>query len=207
MPDEGNDSFNEATPTKSDRPARPVRPPAPGMKPLDVVPALAPKPSLAGSTPPSRPTRSNAPAVPETRQRPAEPEAIDAPVYVGPDFVTAGSGEVAGAHEIEEDDLVAVPAPAAEMLMSSGLRHAAAPRRASTRHRSMTLQRTLIPILLTLALILPAAGIWLLLHPEESELRAYGQRLFLYLVGGGVVFLILAIVNMLQVRTVTNAVR
>jgi hypothetical protein len=89
------------------------------------------------------------------------------------------------------------------MLMSSGLRHTAAPR--AIKRRSMTLQRTLIPILLTLALILPAAGIWLLLHPEESELRAYGQRLFFYLLGGGAVFLFLAIVNMVQVRYAMKA--
>jgi len=187
------------------RPSRPLRPPAPGMKPAEIVPAQAPKPSLDRTTPSPPPARS----VPEVRQRPVAPAPIEPstkppPTYSAPDFVTAdddiaSSGRAGAYDEVDEDDLVAVPAPSAEMLLSSGLRHAAAPR-GSKRRRSMTLQRTLIPILLTLAVILPASAFWLVLHPEESELRLYGQRLFFYLLGGGAVFLILAIVNMIQVR-------
>lgn len=200
MPDDGNDTLEGANKPKPG--SRPVRPPAPGVKPADVVPARAPRPSLQRTPqmPPKQPPRS----VPETRQRPAEPAPIEAPAFVTADD-GAGLGGPAGSGETSEDDLVAVPAPSAEMLMSSGLLHMSAPRGASSRQRSMTLQRTLIPILLTLALILPGAGVWLILHPAESELRVYGQRLLLYLVGGGVIFIILAIVNMIQVRSVRKA--
>lgn len=102
---------------------------------------------------------------------------------------------------VEDDDLVAVPAPSEEDLMAAAMRHTA-PRHPTiaTKPRSLTLQRTLIPILLTLALLMPAFGIWLRRRPAESELRLYGQRLLVYLIVGGAVFLILAIVNMFQVR-------
>lgn len=179
------------------RPPRPVRPPAPGMKPVDVVPAQAPKPSL------DRSAQSQVRAAPETRERPAEPAPLETPAFITPDD-DLGLGEIHGDEEVNEDDLVAVPAPSPEMLMSSGLRHAAMPR-AIKRQASVTLQRTLIPILLTLALLLPGIGVWLILHPEESELRAYGQKLLIYLIIGGAVFLALAIVNMIQVRAVLQA--
>jgi hypothetical protein len=99
---------------------------------------------------------------------------------------------------VDDDDLMAIPA-SEEMFLSGVMRHASAPARPA-KPRSVTVQRTLIPILLTLAVLLPAFGGWLLRRPQESELRMYGQRLMIYLVAASVVFLILAIVNMMQVR-------
>lgn len=184
------------------RPERPVRPPAPGTAPVEIVPAQAPKPSL-------RPEDASESLAPAADGSPRDPAKLDSPGPAGANEVsppasgaTDANAELSGPSGLEQivdDDLVAVPAPSAEMLMAGARHRAAAPRTA--KHRSNTLQRTLIPILLTLAFLLPGFGIWLLLRPEQSELRVYGQRLFIYLLGGGAVFLALAIVNMIQVRS------
>jgi hypothetical protein len=154
------------------RPTGPVRPPVPGIRADSVVPAQAPKPSL---DPANAPDALGVPT-PQPHPVPAMEQIAD------------------------DDDLSAVPAPSEEMLMSSGLRQARSPRVTPTKPRSLTVQRTLIPILLTLALLLPGFGFWLLRRPAESELRIYGRRLLVYLIVGGAIFLVLAIVNMIQVR-------
>jgi hypothetical protein len=166
-------------PRRPTRPERPVRPPPPGARAESIVPAQAPKPSLDPAGPPSSPPPASTP--------PAQSEPS------GLDRIIEG-----------EDDLVAMPAPSEEMLLEAALRHrspASRPRKA----RSFRTQRTLIPILLTLALLLPAFGVWLIRRPAESELRLYGQRLMIYLLVGGLVFLVLAVINMIQVHGALRA--
>jgi len=174
-------------PVRPQQPSGPIRPPAPGMRVDSLVPAQAPKPSLDPTDVADVPT----------------PLATPTPQPVASVSDTSGLDQIVGG---DDDDLVAVPAPSEEMLMSAAARHMRAPR-LPTKTRSATLQRTLIPILLTLGVLLPGFGIWLLVHPAESELHLYGQRLLIYLCIAGAVFLILAIVNMFQVRGALRALR
>jgi hypothetical protein len=138
--------------------------------------------------------------------RPLAPERKPPPPLVKPASLDPHSahGEASGLDQIVDDgDLVAVPAPSEDDLLGAAMRRVRTSHRAKP--RAMSLQRTLIPILLTLSVLLPAFGAWMLLRPDESELRLYGQRLMIYLLIGGGVFLVLAIVNMIQVRSSMRA--
>jgi len=72
---------------------------------------------------------------------------------------------------------------------------------------SLFVRRTLIPILLTLgALMLGLGGAWFVL-PQDSPFRMVGQELPIAMLAIGPVFLVVAILNMLQVRSAMQRLR
>ena len=109
--------------------------------------------------------------------------------------MTSGGG---GDDVVEEreggDDMMAAPAPDASVF---------APRR-STRdlvtERRLRNRRTLIPILLTCGVVMPAIGALKWLRGAESPFSVWPIWAPLALIGFGIVLLSLAIVNMMQVR-------
>jgi hypothetical protein len=84
--------------------------------------------------------------------------------------------------------------------------HATPPRAASTRptreslYRRLSFRRTIIPILLTQGVALPALAAWWFLLDQDSPLKAVGLVLPLTLLAVGIVMLGLAVLNMVQVR-------
>gem|GEM_PF-4962403 len=101
------------------------------------------------------------------------------------------------AHVIDDSDAMAAPAPDLSVLARSRPR-VIAKRRSYL--ASLHFRQTIIPILLTLGISMPALALgWLMLDPD-SLLRSAGPALPIGLAVVGVVMLVLAIVNMLSVR-------
>ena len=103
---------------------------------------------------------------------------------------------------VDDDDAVLIPELAPERLASaSAARYGAA--RATSRAggtRSLFFRRTMIPILLTCGLIFPALAAMWLSTDRDHVVRRTGPWLPVTLVALGAVFLLLAVVNMAQVR-------
>jgi hypothetical protein len=161
----------------SSRPAVPRlssnRPLAPGSS----AGAAAPLQPVA---PPPQPQRSR-PVIPTTRKGapiPNEPTLVPTPL-------------------VDDDDAVIVPAPTPDVFLPK--HHPAPPARARLL-ASLALRRTLIPILLTSGLMLPALGIMWFMTGEESPFRKPGLGMPVTLITVGVVLLILGLVNALYVK-------
>ena len=106
----------------------------------------------------------------------------------------AGDADERGGGDDDDDDMVAAPAPDASVF---------APRRSMrdlVAERRIHNRRTLIPILLTCGLLMPAVGALKWLRGPDSPFSAWPVWAPLLLVGCGVVLLLLAVVNMMQVR-------
>jgi hypothetical protein len=184
------------------RSQRPLRPPVPGARPIDVVAPEAPPPMNVGEAEDTdaaysralTPTRATPPPLVPTPQPGHEPEPDHAPEFQ---------------RIVEDDGLLEIPAADAEILASSmhHRRREASGHRGPGQPRSLFVQRTIIPILLTLGLLLPGVAIWLMRMPHDSELYAVGQKTRLYLFLVSPIFLALAIVNMLQVRAALKRTR
>jgi hypothetical protein len=118
--------------------------------------------------------------------------------------MTGGAG--AGASHGSEDDVDTVdPAASADEILAAPAPDASvfAPRR-STRdlvaERHIYNRRTVIPILLTCGVLMPAVGALKWLRGPESPFSAWPVWAPLVLAGCGVVLLLLAVANMMQVR-------
>ena len=98
---------------------------------------------------------------------------------------------------VEDDDSVIVPALTPDLLASH-----APYARAATRPiaRSLSLRRTLIPVLLTMGVMLPALAAMWFASDTNSIVRTTGRWLPITFIVLGAVFLLLAIVNMAQVK-------
>jgi hypothetical protein len=108
--------------------------------------------------------------------------------------MTSGGGGDVVEERVGDDDMMAAPAPDASVF---------APRR-STRdlvaERRLRNRRTLIPILLTCGVLMPAVGALKWLRGAESPFSAWPVWAPLALIGFGIVLLSLSIANMMQVR-------
>jgi len=108
--------------------------------------------------------------------------------------MTGGGADDANERAAADDDMMAAPAPDASVF---------APRR-STRdliaERRIHSRRTLIPILLTCGVLMPAVGALKWLRGPDSPFAAWPIWAPLVLGGCGVVLLLLAMANMMQVR-------
>jgi hypothetical protein len=99
-----------------------------------------------------------------------------------------------GAASASSDDILAAPAPDASVF---------APRRPTrdlVADRQIHHRRTLIPILLTCGVLMPAVGALKWLRGPESPFAAWPVWAPIALAACGVVMLLLAVVNMMQVR-------
>ncbi|HMB95266.1 MAG TPA: hypothetical protein VKK61_04430 [Tepidisphaeraceae bacterium] len=99
--------------------------------------------------------------------------------------------------ETDETDIVNMPT-------ASG-RRKAKPRAAA--HGSLFLQRTMVPILLTSGVGLPALGILWFKTDPDSPFRLMGKGLPMGLIGVGSAFLVIGILNALSLRKVLQTRR
>jgi hypothetical protein len=115
--------------------------------------------------------------------------------------MTSGGGGDAVDERVGGDDMMAAPAPDASVF---------APRR-STRdlvaERRIRNRRTLIPILLTCGVLMPAVGALKWLRGPESPFSVWPIWAPLALIGFGIVLLLLAVANMMQVRRMMQSSR
>lgn len=146
--------------------------------------------------------RSLRPAVPEkSKPKPREAHREDPPAPVVREAIPTASPEPARKIDFEqiiETEELAVPAPSAEALASSTRLRGSRP--AAPRNSALNVQRTIIPIFLTLAAICIGVGIWFLSLPMESILRSTAARLHVYLFIAAPILAIVAAINMVQVR-------
>ena len=108
------------------------------------------------------------------------------------------------AHVVEDDDTLNLPAPTPDMLAHRRTAPAA-PRRAPIA-RTATFKQSLIPILLTLGILLPALAFWSFALGEESPISA-APGIAIALIATGVIMLIFALITMFQVKHQLDSAR
>jgi hypothetical protein len=101
---------------------------------------------------------------------------------------------------VDDDDAVLIPELAPERLASASRYGAATPTSRPGGTRSLYFRRTMIPILLTCGLIFPALAAMWFTSDRDHVVRRTGPWLPVTLVALGAVFLLLAVVNMAQVK-------
>jgi hypothetical protein len=153
---------------------------------------MSPNSKARPSTPAqaAKPPVSEAPPVEATPPPPSqEPQPIDheAELAAGADAV---------AHIIEDDDTLNLPAASPESILRP--RQRPRPKR-ELMFRTVHFKQTIIPIMLTLGVLLPALGGYCLWMGDESPLPE-GKSVPVTIVGLGVVMLAFAVLTMLQVK-------
>jgi hypothetical protein len=160
-------------PQNAPQPQR-VRPAAPGAP----IPG-APIESKNAPARPARPARPSAPSAPASESKVQEPEPAqpEEPAFVSD----------------EDDDVVVAPAPEPEAFIArKPVAHVHGP--------SLEFRRTLIPILLTFGVALPATGIWWFTLDSDRPLKVLGLFFPITMMVLGVLLLLLAVLNMAQVK-------
>lgn len=176
---------------------RPSRPTAPGGSPSrPAAPAPTPTPAKSPSTAkpspakpkPARPDRPDRPAAPPTTVW-SEAEAAEVRAHVDGE-----SGDVI----IDDDDAVIMPAPEPEVFAP----HAPAKPAVSAAGmpRSLGFRRTVIPILLTCGVLLIGIGALKWVGGDDSLFSEMSTIMSATLGGSGVFLLLVAVLNMMQVR-------
>lgn len=143
----------------------------------------APGAPSESQSPPARSSRPARPAIPSAYI--PEPPPIEEP--------PAQPEEPAFVAEDEDDDVVVAPAPAPDVFIPKKPTIA-------VHGPSLEFRRTLIPILLTFGVALPATGIWWFTLGPESPIKVLGLFFPITLMVLGAMLLLLAIVNMAQVK-------
>jgi hypothetical protein len=100
-------------------------------------------------------------------------------------------------HIVDDGDNVNIPAPTPEVF---AYRTPPVRVKRTPMYARLSFRRTIIPILLTLGVSLPICGAWWLMLDEDHPLRGLSIGYPILIVATGVVLLVLAILNMLQVR-------
>jgi hypothetical protein len=171
-------SHGEAAPSDSNIP---MEAPQNAPQPQRQRPA-APGGSSEQKAPPARPARPARPEAPSAwieESPPVEvpPAQSEEPVFVADD----------------DDDAAVAPAPEPAVFVSK--------KSAVSLHGpSIEFRRTLIPILLTFGVALPATGIWWFTLDSESPIKVLGLFFPITLMVLGVMLLALAAMNMAQVK-------
>jgi hypothetical protein len=185
-PSSAFDQVDFAAPPPAPRVARPAVPPG----------STSPPPATPPSPTPARRKLKSTPAAKPKPPKPARPEQPTPASDLPPEPPTSYSTmPLIGADE--DDDQVMVPAPPAQHLGPRGPL-LDAPR--SHHARSLLFRRTMIPILLTFGLMLPTLGILWFTSDPASTVRASGLWLPVTLIVLGAIMLLLAIINMAQVK-------
>ena len=141
-------------------------------------------PGVPGETKsgPVRPARPSRPEAPSARVEPAVPEEAPPAQPEEPAFVAD-----------DDDDVVVAPAPEPEAFIARKPAGAIL-------GPSLEFRRTLIPILLTFGVALPATGIWWFTRDSESPIKVLGIFFPITMMVLGAVLLLLAAMNMAQVK-------
>lgn len=156
---------------------------------------------MEGSAEDSAPTKDR------PTPRPARPDRPSMPTSTGWQPGTrASTGDVQptaadylGAVSDVDDDAVIAPAPEPETLSHVSGVPVARPLRDP---RRMTMQRTFIPILLTLGTLLLFTGALRFIAGENSSIGGLSPSLSMVLLGGGAIVLGMGVLNMFYVRAV-----
>jgi hypothetical protein len=101
---------------------------------------------------------------------------------------------------VDDDDAALIPELAPERLASASRYGAARPTSRPGGTRSLYFRRTMIPILLTCGLIFAALAAMWFTSDHDHAVRRTGPWLPVALVALGAVFLLLAVINMAQVK-------
>jgi hypothetical protein len=152
---------------------------------------------MAGETPQQEPVRKPV----ESTARPVQPPPSKSNPRVRPAFPTLSTQdpESAGSYDQPppvDDDRVQMPAPTPQDLMAT---RRAAVRQSNQKSQSQSLRtrRTIVPILLTLGVMLPALGGLWFVTDEDSPFRALSVYVPVSLILFGLVLLVAAILNVL----------
>jgi hypothetical protein len=165
--------------------SKPGSPPAPQPKTAaGVRPAAPPQPRGAPPRVPSAPP-----------VRPNSPTADDSTTLAHDQEVAREADAVA--HIVEDDDTLNMPAPTPDMIAYR--RPAPPPRKRVHLSRTLGFKQTIIPILLTMGVLLPAIAGWNFALGEESPI-ADAVWIPLTLLGIGVIMLVLGVITMFQVK-------
>ena len=179
-----------AAPKPKPVPGRPAASAASGVRPLQPPGSAAPPtprpPGAPATVPPPAGARAGSPARPLSAGpiRPAAPVLPNQPAGDPP------------SQPIDDDDHVIVPAPSADVF----LHHATNPSGRHTPARSLSLRRTLIPILLTAGLILFVLVLLRILWQGNNPLAGLQPWLISIMFVFALVLWGLAAVNMLAVK-------
>jgi hypothetical protein len=169
--------------------ARPAAPDASAAAPGPPAPAK-PKPAR-----PDRPDRPDRPVAPPTTQW-SEDEAAEVRAAE-----TAEPAEYNPLSEIVDDDAVIVPAPDADVFAPHAAPKESSAGRSIGLPRSHEFRRTVIPILLTCGVLLIGIGALRWIGGAESVFSDMSTSLCAALCGVGAFLLIVAALNMLQVKS------
>jgi hypothetical protein len=178
-------------------PARPIVPPgAVPTLPRSNRPASPSAPAQGPAVPSAHVPSAHVPSRPASPIRPAVPSLPVSPSSSAIEDATAATQEAAA---VNDDDLVMIPAPSAEVFAHT--HHAAqthAPRLATI--KSLDARRTVIPILLTIAAVLVATSTLRLLTSPNTPLSTLPRWIAWagYTIAG--LLFAVAILNVLYVR-------
>jgi hypothetical protein len=137
----------------------------------------------------SRRARPARPTTPMRPAAPASPSSSDGAEPAPPDPSESPDEEqTSQPMVVDDDDTIAIPAPPPEVFAP---RPTAAAKKRTPAQAGIELRRTLIPILLTFGVSLPIIGAWWFT-------RGLALPITMFVVGA--VLLLLAVLNMLQVR-------
>jgi hypothetical protein len=164
-----------------DKPQRPVQPPGASEPPLA---SAAPIPTASAKQKPARPDRPDRPVGPPS---------------IASDDDSADVGSEYDPNEIIDDgDAVIVPAPEPEVFAP----HAPAkkPAKSVGVPNSLAFRRTIIPILLTCGVLLFGIGLLKWIGGADSLFSDMATALSATLCGAGAFLLLVAVLNMLQVK-------
>jgi hypothetical protein len=195
--------FRAGTPPPPAKPAAPPRPAAP--RPATPRPAAPGAPTLPPATraPAPAPATPPPPAKPRVARpdRPAAPSVPSAPAAPVPtnDFVSAGNDRP-GAISDDDDIQLDLPAATPDMLAHPPPRHRPAASVVASVSHSLAFKRTIIPILLTLGVLLPATASLKWVVGAGSPLSLLPSTVVIACCVVGAALLGVAGLNMLQVR-------
>jgi hypothetical protein len=139
-------------------------------------------------------TRKARPSAPEIAPAPVVPVNVES-VEAQPPVADSPASEI-----IEDDDMMAIPAPEASVFQVKSPNTLAYARAKVAAKRSLEFRRTLIPVLLTSGILMLGFASLKLVADPDSSLVAVPIWVPALLVVGAVIFLALAVVNMLSVK-------
>lgn len=168
-----------ASPNSRVRPSAPSQIPVPRTQDISTPPVAAPPPPVEPPPPPLPP---------------AEPELTPEELAAAHEAEVAAEAE-AVARVVEDDDTLNLPSLPTETLMA---KRRPSPQR-QLASRTVHFKQTLIPILLTMGILLPALALWSMILGDESPI-ASDRWIALALLGMGIVMLLFGVMTMLQVR-------
>src|SRR5690349_14714427 len=159
----------------------PMEAPQNESQPQRTRPATPGAPSESKPSP-ARPARPSRPAIPSAYIPESPPVEAPPPQPEEPAFIAE-----------DDDDVVVAPAPAPEVFIPK--------KPAIALHGpSLEFRRTLIPILLTFGVALPATGVWWFTLGPESPIKVLGLFFPITMLVLGAMLLLLAFLNMAQVK-------